>query len=64
MVYNERRPKRLGGKQHVAMMNIALVAVGLFSLVLVGWQLPDLNSRLVLICGVIWLVVGVALRDD
>ena len=48
----------------MAMMNIALIAVGLFSLVLVGWQLPDLNSRLVLICGVIWLVVGVALRDD
>lgn len=64
MVCNEERPKRLGRKRHVGVINVALVTVSLFALLLVMSQLPDPHSKFTLACSVVWLVAGVKLKDD
>ena len=63
MVYKERRFRRVDKKRYVG-MNITLIAVGIFSLIITLIQLPDFNSRLILLTGVGWLIGGLMIHDD
>ena len=63
MVYKERRFRRVDKKRYVG-MNLTLIAVGIFSLIITLIQLPDLNSRLILLTGLAYLIGGLMMHDD